>query len=77
VPPQPVEQVLAYLEKHEKLAPVFAAMIRRLNDGTEAAATGGSAREMRVRPLPPPAPFFECSCRLGYVLNAVFVGTYE
>ena len=52
--PQPVEQVFGYLAEHENLAPVFAAKIRRLNDGTDGSRNGaGSAREMRVGPLPP------------------------
>jgi uncharacterized protein YndB with AHSA1/START domain len=52
--PQPVEQVFAYLAEHENLAPVFGAKITRLNDGTDGSRNGaGSAREMRVGPLPP------------------------
>ena len=52
--PQPVEQVFTYLAEHENLAPVFGAKIRRLNDGTDGSRNGaGSAREMRVGPLPP------------------------
>jgi uncharacterized protein YndB with AHSA1/START domain len=52
--PQPVEQVFAYLAEHENLAPVFGAKIKRLNDGTDGTRNGtGSAREMRVGPLPP------------------------
>lgn len=52
--PQPVEQVFAYLAEHENLAPVFGAKVRRLNDGTDGTRNGaGSAREMRVGPLPP------------------------
>jgi uncharacterized protein YndB with AHSA1/START domain len=52
--PRPVEQVFAYLAEHENLAPVFGAKIRRLNDGTDGTRNGtGSAREMRVGPLPP------------------------
>lgn len=52
--PQPVEQVFTYLAEHENLAPVFGAKIKRLNDGTDGTRNGvGSAREMRVGPLPP------------------------
>ena len=52
--PQPVDEVFAYLAEHESLAPVFGAKIRRLNDGTDGTRNGiGSAREMRVGPLPP------------------------
>jgi len=52
--PRPVEQVFAYLAEHENLVPVFGAKIRRLNDGTDGTRNGtGSAREMRVGPLPP------------------------
>jgi uncharacterized protein YndB with AHSA1/START domain len=52
--PQPVEQLFAYLAEHENLAPVFGVKVRRLNDGTDGSRNGaGSAREMRVGPLPP------------------------
>jgi len=52
--PQPVEEVFAYLAEHEHLAPVFGTKIRRINDGTDGSRNGtGSAREMRVGPLPP------------------------
>src|SRR5579884_3144192 len=52
--PQPVEEVFAYLAEHENLAPVFGAKISRLNDGTDGTRNGvGSAREMRVGPMPP------------------------
>ncbi|HEY1523898.1 MAG TPA: SRPBCC family protein [Solirubrobacteraceae bacterium] len=52
--PQPVERVFAYLGEHENLESVFGAKIRRLNDGTDGSRNGaGSAREMRVGPLPP------------------------
>jgi uncharacterized protein YndB with AHSA1/START domain len=52
--PQPVEHVFAYLAEHENLAPVFGTKIRRINDGTDGSRNGtGSAREMRVGPLPP------------------------
>jgi hypothetical protein len=52
--PQPVEQLFAYLAEHENLEPVFGCKISRLNDGTDGTRNGtGSAREMRVGPLPP------------------------
>lgn len=52
--PQPVEQLFAYLAEHENLAPVFGANIRRISDGSDGSRNGaGSAREMRVGPLPP------------------------
>jgi uncharacterized protein YndB with AHSA1/START domain len=52
--PQPVEQLFEYLAEHENLAPVFGTKIRRINDGTDGSRNGtGSAREMRVGPLPP------------------------
>jgi uncharacterized protein YndB with AHSA1/START domain len=52
--PQPVEQVFAYLAEHENLEPVFGTKIRRITDGTDGSRNGtGSAREMRVGPLPP------------------------
>jgi uncharacterized protein YndB with AHSA1/START domain len=51
--PQPVEELFAYLAEHENLAPVFGAKIKRLGDGTDGTRNGvGSAREMRVGPLP-------------------------
>ena len=52
--PQPVEQVLEHVADHQNLAPVFGAKLRQLNEGTGGSRNGpGSAREMRVRPLPP------------------------
>jgi hypothetical protein len=52
--PQPVEQLFGHLAEHENLAPVFAVKVRRLNDGTDGSRNGaGSAREIRVGPLPP------------------------
>ena len=52
--PQPVEQLFGYLAEHENLATVFGAKVRRLNDGTDGTRNGaGSAREMRVGPMPP------------------------
>ena len=52
--PQPVEQVFSYLAEHENLADVFGAKVKRLNDGTDGTRNGvGSAREMRVGPMPP------------------------
>ena len=52
--PQPVEQVFGYLSEHENLEPVFGVKIKRLSDGSDGSRNGaGSAREMRVGPLPP------------------------
>lgn len=52
--PQPVDEIFAYLAEHENLEPVFGAKIRRLNDGADGSRNGaGSAREMRLGPLPP------------------------
>ena len=52
--PQAVEQVFGYLAEHENLAAVFGTKVMRLNDGTDGSRNGaGSAREMRVGPLPP------------------------
>src|SRR5436305_15229598 len=49
-----VEQVFEYLAEHENLAPVFGVKIRRLSDGTDGSRNGpGSAREMRLGPMPP------------------------
>ena len=52
--PQPVEALYAHLSEHENLGPLFGAKVRRLNDGTDGTRNGaGSARELRVGPLPP------------------------
>lgn len=50
----PVEQLFAYLAEHENLATIFGAKVKRLNDGTDGTRNGvGSAREMKVGPMPP------------------------
>ena len=50
----PPARVFAYLAEHEHLEPLFGARIRRLNDGTDGTRNGvGSARELKVGPLPP------------------------
>jgi hypothetical protein len=52
--PQPVEALFAHLSEHENLEPLFGARIRRLNDGSDGTRNGvGSARQLRVGPLPP------------------------
>jgi len=52
--PQPVERLFGYLSEHENLGAVFGAKVRRLNDGTDGTRNGvGSAREMRIGPMPP------------------------
>lgn len=52
--PQSVEHLFGYLAEHENLATVFGAKVKRLNDGTDGTRNGaGSAREMRVGPMPP------------------------
>jgi hypothetical protein len=52
--PQSVEALYAHLSEHENLGPLFGAKVRRLNDGTDGTRNGvGSARELRVGPLPP------------------------
>jgi hypothetical protein len=51
--PQPVSELFAHLSEHENLESAFGAKIRRLNDGTDGTRNGvGSARELRVGPLP-------------------------
>ncbi len=51
---QPPEQVFAHLAEHENLADVFGAKITRLKNGTDGHRNGvGSARELKVGPLPP------------------------
>jgi uncharacterized protein YndB with AHSA1/START domain len=50
----PRERVFAYLAEHENLAALFGAKVTRLNDGTDGTRNGvGSARELKVGPLPP------------------------
>lgn len=50
----PVEELFAYLSEHENLSPLFGAKVRRLSDGTDGTRNGaGSARELRIGPLPP------------------------
>ena len=50
----PPARVFAYLAEHEHLGPLFGAKVRRLNDGTDGTRNGvGSARELKVGPLPP------------------------
>lgn len=52
--PQPVDELFDYLAEHENLAPVFGARVKRLADGSDGSRNGvGSARQMRVGPLPP------------------------
>lgn len=52
--PESVASLYAYLSEHENLGPLFGARIRRLSDGEDGTRNGvGSAREMRVGPLPP------------------------
>lgn len=52
--PQPVDQLFGYLAEHENLGPVFGAKVRRVSDGSDGSRNGvGSAREMRVGPMPP------------------------
>lgn len=51
--PQSVQELFAHLSEHENLESLFGARIRRLNDGTDGTRNGvGSARELRVGPLP-------------------------
>ena len=51
--PQPVEEIFNYLSEHEHLEPLFGAKVKRLNDGADGTRNGaGSARELRVGPLP-------------------------
>ena len=51
---QPVSELFAYLSEHENLEPLFGAKIRRLSDGSDGTRNGvGSARELKLGPLPP------------------------
>ncbi len=48
------ERVFAYLSEHENLSSVFGTKVRRLRDGNDGERNGvGSARELRIGPLPP------------------------
>ena len=49
----PVEQVYAYLARHENLEKVFGARIRRVRDGHTTPDGVGSVRELKVSPLLP------------------------
>jgi uncharacterized protein YndB with AHSA1/START domain len=48
----PVEQVFAHLAEHENLAALFGAKVKRLKDGDTDRNGVGSARELKVGPLP-------------------------
>jgi len=51
---KPPERVFAYLAEHENLGPLFGAKVTRLRDGDDGERNGvGSARELKVGPLPP------------------------
>jgi hypothetical protein len=51
--PQPVDELFAHLSEHENVESLFGAKVRRLSDGTDGTRNGvGSARELRVGPLP-------------------------
>jgi uncharacterized protein YndB with AHSA1/START domain len=48
----PVERVYAFLAEHENLGPLFGARITRLRDGDSNRNGVGSARTLKVGPLP-------------------------
>ncbi len=48
----PVERVYAYLAEHEHLGPLFGAKVTRLRDGADSRNGVGSARRLKVGPLP-------------------------
>ena len=48
----PVSRVYAYLAEHEHLAPLFGATIRRVQDGATSRNGVGSARTLKIGPLP-------------------------
>ena len=48
----PVEQVFDHLAEHENLASPFGAKVKRLRDGDPSATGVGSARELKLGPLP-------------------------
>src|SRR4051812_12839965 len=50
--PQPVEEIFAHLSEHKNLEPLFGAKIEKIADGTDSPNGTGSARRMRVGPLP-------------------------
>ncbi len=49
----PVERVYDYLAEHENLGPLFGAQVTRLRDGDDSRNGVGSARRLKVGPLPP------------------------
>jgi uncharacterized protein YndB with AHSA1/START domain len=49
----PVERVYAYLAEHEHLGPLFGARVTRLRDGDTSRNGVGSARRLKVGPMPP------------------------
>lgn len=52
--PEPVASLYGFLSEHENLGPLFGARVKRLRDGEDGTRNGaGSAREMKVGPLPP------------------------
>lgn len=51
---KPPDRVFAYLAEHENLEPLLGASITRLSDGDDGHRNGvGSARQLRLGPLPP------------------------
>ena len=48
----PVERVYAYLSEHETLGPLLGARITRVSDGATSRNGAGSARRLKVGPLP-------------------------
>lgn len=49
---KPVDRVFAYLAEHENLEPLLGAKVKRLKDGDTSRNGAGSAREMKIGPLP-------------------------
>ena len=48
----PVERIYAFLSEHENLGPLFLAKIRRVRDGDTSRNGVGSARSLKLGPLP-------------------------
>jgi uncharacterized protein YndB with AHSA1/START domain len=50
----PPDRIFAYMSEHENLAPLLGAKITRLKNGSDGHRNGvGSARELKVGPVPP------------------------
>jgi len=49
---QPIDRIYPYLAEHENLAPVLGVSVRRVRDGDSSRNGAGSARSLKIGPLP-------------------------